>query len=223
MYVYVYVRGGGGKSVARGERTPVCNACTRTRTSTSETGSSQKSLFPDTRSSIVHTLRVVVGGGAGELWGRRLLGGVQRRRRTFVHAQSLSAVTRSFVFQGLGAAGFGKKMGRVGHTRNGIQRAAPAFPTHSLSLSFSSRKTTSPIAPGRREETALPVPFSTSILADPLRPPRFVPARRKDHWTKGRGASLWCSRQMRQGYRVPFWRYDSTAASKPGSFFFFFG
>lgn len=72
-------------------------------------GSSQKSLFPDTRSSIVHTLRVVVGGGAGELWGRRLLGGVQRRRRTFVHAQSLSAVTRSFVFQGVGAAGFGKK------------------------------------------------------------------------------------------------------------------
>lgn len=119
---------------------------------------------------------------------------------------------------GVGGGKVREKIGRGGHTRNRIQRAAPAFPTHSLS--FSTRKTTSPIAPGRREETALPVPFSTSILADPLRPPRFVPARRKDHWTRGRGASLWCSRQMRQGYRVPFWRYDSTAASKPGSFFF---
>lgn len=102
------------------------------------------------------------------MWGlgRRLLGGV-RRRRTFVHAQSLSAVTMSFVFQVGGRVR--EKRGREGHTPNGIPREAPAFPAHATHSLQNENNLPDHLWPSRRDRA--PRSFSTSILADPLLPP----------------------------------------------------
>lgn len=139
----------------------------------------------------------------GNRGGRRLLEGV-RHCPMFVHALSLSAVAMSFLFQ-VGGRGSGKEGG--GRTHSNPARSS-CIPPRTLSRT----KATSPITSGRRA----PRSFTTSFLAESAARPRK--ARR----TSERGASLWCSRQMRQGIRVAFWQYDSTTASKPCVYMYIF-
>lgn len=117
------------------------------------------------------------------------------------------------------AAGFGKK----GAGKDTLLTGSRAKLLHSPRTlrTLSRTKTTSPITSGRREETALPVPFLQASWRTRWGRRAVATRPRKDRRTSG--ATLWCSRQIRQGNRVPFWQYDSTAASKPCVFCFFPG
>lgn len=142
--------------------------------------------------------------GAGESWGPptprtcpALSGNVRPRAVTERRGNVL--------FIPSGRQGFGKRRGR----EDTLQSRAKLL--HSP-RTLSRTKATSPITSGRRA----PRSFTTSFLAESAARPRK--ARR----TSERGASLWCSRQMRQGIRVAFWQYDSTTASKPCVYMYIF-
>lgn len=137
--------------------------------------------------------------------------GVVWRRRTFVHAQSLSAVTRSS-FQG---------SGRVREKRGG--RREDALLTVSRAKVLRSPRTRRTLSL-ELVENNLPDRLRASLVAKRPRSPFLFykhpgrPAEEAALLSPARGkiegqasASLWCSRRTRQGNCVPFWQYDSIA------------